>query len=100
MPDRLIELLENVRDEQTFLEFVRALLADRVDEVEKERLSPSPEYESGANGWENGTIEMFLQAAIAWADGSHFGRRQIDGKFIDNPWNQFAHFLYAGKIYE
>jgi hypothetical protein len=100
MPDRLIELLENVIDEQTFLEFVRALLADRIDEVEKERLSPSHPYGSGANGWENGTIEMSLQAAISWADGSHFGRSRIDGKFNGNPWSQFAHFLYAGKIYE
>ncbi len=70
-------------DTQSFLSFVRELIADRED---------------GANGWENASIENFLEAAVAWADDSDFGEQQnLPG---NNPWKQFANFLYAGKIYE
>ena len=66
----LHELLDAVQDQRSFLEFVKALIADREDEVAKERLSPSSPYGPGANGWENGTIEDFLEAATGWAEDS------------------------------
>ncbi len=93
----LHELLDAVEDQRSFLEFVKALIADREDEVAKERLSPSSPYGAGANGWENGTIEAFLEAATAWAEDSNFGQNQ---GLSDNPWRRFAVFLYCGKIYE
>jgi hypothetical protein len=95
---RLAELLETVNDSRSFLSFARELVADREDQVKKERASPSSPYGPGANGWENGTIEAFLESAIAWAEASDFG--QLQGLSPDNPWRQFAVFLYCGKIYE
>jgi len=91
-------VLNAVCDSKTFLEFVRELIADREDEVRKEKITPSSTYGPGANGWENGTIEAFLEAAVAWAEGSEFGAKQ--GLSPENNWRQFAEFLYLGKIYE
>lgn len=79
------------------LEFIKALVADREDELAKEALSASAPYGPGANGWENGSIESFLDAGSRWADTTNFGQTQgLSG----NPWRQFAAFLYCGKIYE
>ena len=96
----LTSLLHEVRDEDSFLEFVQALIADRVDEIEKEKAAPSSPYGTAANGWENVSVERYLEAAAAWAETMRFGRAGHDGKFKDNCWNQFAHFLHAGKFYE
>jgi hypothetical protein len=95
---KLHEAVDAVTDPQSFLNFVRELIADREDEVRKEKVHPSPPYGAGANGWENGSIASFLEAAVAWADDSDFVEKQnLPG---NNPWQQFANFLYAGKIYE
>ena len=100
MSDQLIRLLDAVHDENSFLEFVGALIADRVDEIKKDKVASAPRFGRGANGWENVRVESYLEAASAWAREANFGRAQPDGKFKENYWNQFAHFLYAGKIYE
>ncbi len=94
----LHEQAEAVHDSCTLLEFVRALIADRKDELRKELIDPSSPHGRGANGWENGTIEAFLDAACSWAEASDFGRLQ--GLRDSNPWCQFAVFLYCGKICE
>ncbi|MGA3081688.1 MAG: hypothetical protein ABSD44_09945 [Terracidiphilus sp.] len=96
--DFLISTLKAVVDSKSFLEFVRALIADREDEIQKEKICPSSPYGPGANGWENGSIEAFLDAAVSWAEATNFGERRKD--LADNPWRQFAEFLYLGKIYE
>jgi hypothetical protein len=89
----LIALLDQVANRESFLDFVKALAADRAGEVAKERENPSNPWSSGANGWQNGTIETFLDAAIAWAVDSQ--------RLPDEPsWRAFATFLYCGKIYE
>jgi hypothetical protein len=87
-----------VNDSESFLAFVRQLIADREDEVKKEKASPSSPFGPGVNGWENGTIEAFLEAAVAWAEATDFGEKQKPSD--QNPWHQFALFLYLGKIYE
>lgn len=92
------DALETVKDRHSFLTFARLLAADRADEVEKEKSSPSSPYGRGANGWENGTIEAFLDAACSWAESTDFGLSQE--LKTDNPWKQFAVFLYCGKVYE
>jgi hypothetical protein len=91
-------LLDVVVDQATFLAFARALQADREAAFELERKSDTDPYGPGAGGWENVTIESFLERAIAWAKDSRFGASQ--GLSSANPWKQFAVFLYAGKIYE
>jgi hypothetical protein len=100
MENNLLKLLDEVHDERSFLKFVQALIADQADEVEKEEKKTSSPFGTGANGWENITIENYLEAASRWASDSNFGRTRHDRKFNDNCWNQFANFLYAGKIYE
>lgn len=80
---QLNEQLEAVTDEPTFLEFVRALTADRRD---------------NAQTWGSGSIEDFLDASSSWAEDSEFGSRQ--GLSTAPPWKKFAVFLYCGKIYE
>ncbi len=51
---------------------------------------------SGANGWENSTIEAFLEAAVACAIDS----RNKSGHAPEPSWREFAGFLLGGKIYE
>lgn len=82
----LHDLLDQVNDNQTFLRFARALMAD------------SAAASSDDRGWQNNTIEGFLESAIAWAEASDFGISQ--GLQPSNSWQQFAVFLYCGKIYE
>ena len=94
----LTDTLNSVNDEASFLSFARALLADRNEEIQMEHNDPSSPYSSGARGWQNQTIEHYLEGAIEWAEATSFGLSQGLGK--DNPWKRFAVFLYCGKIYE
>ena len=92
------ELYSRVVDRDSFLEFAEALRHDREAEVKAEESSPSSPYSSGANGWENGSIEAFLEAGVAWARDSGWGSEpEADAA---NPWKLFAGFLNAGKFYE
>jgi hypothetical protein len=56
MPQEPFDLLERVRDESSFVEFLSALAVD---------------HESGREepGWESGTIHEFLAAAARWPEG-------------------------------
>ncbi len=94
----LHEQIETVADAQSFLAFVRALQLDRVASVAAEAKAGSSAFGPDAGGWENTSIENFLEAAIAWADATDFGVTQ--GLAVENPWKRFAVFLYCGKIYE
>jgi hypothetical protein len=91
-------LLESVSSEESLLAFVAALAKDRRDAVVAEKDSPSGPYSQDAGGWENTSIEDFLEAAASWAEGTNFGLTQ--GLAADNLWKRFAVFLYLGKIYE
>ena len=98
MPSDLKLKLDAVCDEESFIAFVAALAADREDEVSKEKLNPSPPCGPGANGWENGTIEAFLDRSVNWAivskNGLEFYQKPI------SPWKRCADIIYMGKIYE
>ena len=85
--------IQAVHDRESFFAFVAALAADRRASVAAEAVKPSSPYAPDAGGWENITIEAFLEAALAWAD---FGR----GLPAAPTWRDFACFLYAGKFYE
>ena len=88
-------LLEQVDGPDSFLKFVDALVADRVASASRD--SSATPY-GAASGWENTTIESFLESAAAGARDSQFGQTQ--GLVTANPWRMFAMFLYCGKIYE
>ena len=90
----LDELLEKVDGPESYLEFVRMLHADRLAEVGKQ----TDALGRGVNGWENHTIEDFLEAAIAWGEDSNMGVSQGIGNA--SAWKTCATFLYCGKIYE
>lgn len=94
----LHEFLETVDDRDSFLAFVKALKEDREDAVRKEIKSPSKAFSCGSNGWENETIEAFLEGAHAWAVDSDFGTSQ--DLYETNMWKMMAEFLYCGKVYE
>ncbi|AJQ95081.1 DUF7660 family protein [Gynuella sunshinyii] len=95
---KLHDLIEIVDDENSFLAFVEALKKDRENAIALEKKNPSSPHDSDAGGWENVTIESFLEAAHAWAIDSDFGASQ--GLSSDNIWKKMATFLYCGKIYE
>jgi len=97
-PMNLEDRLDNVKDQESFILFVRDLIADRQDEVKKESENPSNKYGPGANGWENGSIESFLDAGLSWAEDTDFGETQ--GLGDECVWRKIANFLYCGKIYE
>ncbi|MEZ4222502.1 MAG: hypothetical protein R3B13_16300 [Polyangiaceae bacterium] len=91
-------LADAVTDESSFLRFVAALAADWEDEREKERANPSSPYGPGANGWQNGSISAFLDAANAWGASTRAGTQFYTPP--ENPWCRCAHILLAGKFYE
>jgi len=98
MTKDLYQLADNVETEQDFLNFVEALIQDRGDEEQKEKENPSSPYGPGANGWENGNIVSFLDAAIAWGEATINGLEFYEKP--ENPWKRAAHILHAGKFYE
>ena len=98
MEKDLFELSDNVKDEKSFIEFLVALREDREAEVEKEKANPSSPYDSGILGWENITIEDFLESAVAWAEVTKENSENYT--IPDNPWKRIAHILHAGKTYE
>lgn len=90
----LSDLLEKVKDKESFFIFANELLADKEDEVKRGNLSSAAYLDKGLNGWVNNTIEGFLESAIAFAEDNN--------SWLDEPnhWKKLALFLYGGKIYE
>lgn len=91
---KLDKAFEGVKDETTFLTFVKALTADRTPHEGK-----STDEIGFVDDWANNSIADFLEAATAWAEDTNFGAK-LGKESATNPWKQFAAFLYAGKHYE
>ena len=90
----LYQALETVKDEGSFLAFVKALITDREQHEGK-----AIEELGFVADWANNNISGFLEAAVSWAEDLNFGVNQEPG-LSANRWKQFAVFLYCGKIYE
>ena len=90
----LSEILEDVVCQKSFLVFVSALIADRKQQEDK-----SADSFGYSGDWANNTIADFLEGALSWAEDSDFGISQ-DEEQEPNKWQQFAEFLYCGKVYE
>lgn len=86
-PD-LSDVLERVHDRDSFLAFVNLLRLDLVDENIRESSPHGPE----ANRWQNGSIEAFLEAMLAWGSSYPIGE--------EPTWQNFARLLFAGRSYE
>jgi hypothetical protein len=93
-------LVEQVRDEASLLRFIAALKDDWYEERAKEHANPSSPHGPGANGWENGTIGAFLDAALRWAEDTRLDTSGSVVAFPENPWRRIACVLLAGKSYE
>ncbi len=94
----LNQLLDRVENRESFFEFVRGLVTDRTQAVEQEAANPSSPYGPDAGGWENISIDAYLEAALSWAEDTEMGTTQGLSNFPS--WKEFATFLYVGKIYE
>jgi len=88
----LMDICETVSDEASFIEFLEHLRSDFLDSRDKEARKPSSPYTADANGWENTTIDAFLEASVAWANDTQ------DSTI--NPWEKAAKIILAGKVYE
>ena len=91
-------LLDRVNSEESLLVFIAALAKDRRDAVAAEKNNLSSPFGPDAGGWQNTSIEDFLESAGAWAEETDFGLTQ--GLPPENLWKRFAVFLYLGKIHE
>lgn len=89
----ITDKLDAVTDAASFLTFVAALLADR------QQQEANSGTQNATSEWANNSIASFLEGALSWAEDSDFGTTQ-DDEIANNPWQQFAVFLYCGKIYE
>lgn len=98
MKDKLINALESVEDEESFIRFVSALGEDKAEETKEKTRNQSSPFGKGDKGWENTKIEDFLEAAAEWAKDSQAGLEYY--KKPENIWKRCADILYAGKIYE
>jgi hypothetical protein len=82
----------SVVDRETFLVFLRELARDREVAAAQERAHPSSPYGPDAGGWENRSIEAYLEACAAWATDQPVSSSA--------SWRAFAEVLLAGKFYE
>lgn len=87
-----------VHGRESFLVFVRALAAHRRASAAAEQESPSSPWGPDVGGWENTTIERFLDAAYRWAVDMGTGRSH--GLQAEPSWRSFAEFLHCGRSYE
>ncbi len=90
----ITDKLDAVSDAASFLTFVTALLADR-----QQQEANNGTQANATSEWANNSIASFLEGALSWAEDTDFGTTQ-DDEIVNNPWQQFAVFLYCGKIYE
>jgi hypothetical protein len=89
------ELLDKVRDRQSFVAFVEALAAEREDAQRIEREDPQAYMVDGAHRWKNAEIGAFLYAAL-----DYFSEKPSHKPEDEPSWRMFAEFLYFGKIIE
>jgi hypothetical protein len=87
------ELLDLVRDRESFLAYAVALAEERREAERVQAESQNPWYT--APGWQNDVISEFIEAGL-----SHFDPGP-DGKVIVNPtWKDLAMFLWSGRYME
>jgi len=87
------EQLERVDSREAFLAFLKTLHLESQDVRTGSATSTLPPHGPEPHGWENGTIEAFLDAMHAWATDS-------DALPTQPTWRVMAQLLLAGKAYE
>ncbi|APQ10304.1 hypothetical protein BJP27_01835 [Pseudomonas oryzihabitans] len=80
------EKIEGIKTREEFADFIFALKED---------------FELNPGGWENPTLERFLDAMEAWVRAMNFYAINSGDKEVLIPsWKTFAKILFASKIYE
>ena len=88
------EMLNRVKDRDTFIAFVESLASEREKAEELER-TDQIRYIDGAYDWKNYDIASFLYAALDYFESKPFHKPE------ESPsWRMFAEFLWCGKIIE
>lgn len=90
--DALYSKFEAVVDRDTFFDFLLALVAHREAAVAAEAAAPSSPWGPDAGGWENTSIEGYLEACHACAKDNNVSRAA--------SWKLFAQILLGGISYE
>ncbi len=90
---KLHNLLERVKDKETFILFIEALADERELAQEIERANPKSYCIDGALGWKNGDISSFLSAGLYCFEDEAFNHPEQEPS-----WQMFADFFYCGKI--
>jgi hypothetical protein len=84
--------LKRVQTKQDFIQFLEALLEHRREADALARRAPPEGFDVGPGGWENWTVEEFLEAMHGYA---------VDSALPDAPtWHDVGRLLLAGKGYE
>ena len=94
---RLDNILKDVNDEKTFINFLSELHQEWLLVLEIENNTPSPKHAPMTLGWENGDLSSFLEAAVA---GGEDKLKDTDKVFNNNSWQRAAFIIYHGKFYE
>ena len=89
------ELLNRVKDRDSFIAFVRALAAERAEAEQIERADPVAYQLDGAHNWKNADIASFLYASL-----DYFTEKPFHQPEAQPSWRMFAEFLHCGKIIE
>ena len=98
MPRDLAAAAQSVTDEASFVAFLRLMPADWHDEARGEAEAPSRPYSPGANGWANGTIGQFIDAAASWADDT--STRTAPTSTAAEAWRRAAMIVLMAAFYE
>lgn len=93
--DQLARLAKAVHDEASFLGFLGAMTTELRERTRVVTSSEASPYDRGALGWENVTLDDFLDAAMAWATDTSTTEPPTA-----NPWGRVAAIMLAGKGYE
>ena len=86
--------VQDARNRAEFVSFVETLLADYRAEQRRAVEEAPDTLESGSQGWENTSLERFLEAMAGW------GHDSADREGAEPSWQQFTRFLRAGRGYE
>ena len=92
-------MADKVDSKKSFLRFLQALAEDAEAAATELKRTSDGKVNPRPRGWENGSIEAFLDAMSAWADStSGITRKPMVPE--QASWSVFAQILLAGKFYE
>ncbi len=91
----LIELLDAVKDRESFVEFAFAFAEERRRVEAIEAANPEMYRYGGAEGWNNTCISLFIDGGL-----SHFASDAYPSHATSPSWKDLAEFLWCGMFME